>query len=250
MKKGSITVEAAMVLPIFMFFFLGIAYIFCLISLQYNIQTALSDTANQLSLAGYYDSNEKNILTLQVDFNMNLKKEYCGKNCIWGGIISLSESYFEENNLTLIANYVVKIPVPFWSTVKFRVKQIARTRMFVGRDRREENKLSNDNSLVRYVYITDNGKVYHESINCSHLRRTIHSVEKTELTSIRNDEGGKYYPCELCGKGKNNSDFTSFFITSDGNRYHYSRECSGLKRTIKRVPYESVKTWRACKRCG
>jgi len=250
MKKGSITVEAAMVLPIFMFFLLGISYIICLISLQYTIQTALSDTANQMSLAGYFNEEEKSKLAIQIDFNMNLENEYLGKNCIWGGVISLSQSYYKDKDLTLIANYVVKVPVPFWNTTHIRVEQIARTRLFVGRDRREETNKSSDNSNVRYVYITDTGTVYHESENCSHLRRAIHTVERNELPNRRNDAGGKYYSCELCGKGKNSADFSAFYITSDGDRYHYCKTCSGLKRTIRKVPYESVKTWRACKRCG
>ncbi len=250
MKKGSITVEAAMVLPIFMFFLLGISYIICLISLQYTIQTALSDTANQMSLVGYFNKEEKSKLAIQIDFNMNLDNEYLGKNCIWGGIITLSKSYYKDKDLTLIANYVVEIPVPFWDTMHISIEQIARTRLFVGRDRREEANKSNTDVNVRYVYITDTGCVYHETENCSHLRRAIQTVERTVMSSKRNEAGGKYYSCELCGKGKNSADFSFFYITADGDRYHYDKECSGLKRTIRKVPYESVKTWRACKRCG
>lgn len=249
MKKGSITIEAAMVLPIFMFFFLGISYIFGLISLQYNVQTALSDTANQMSLVGYF-KEEENIALLQADFCMNLKNKYYGKNCILGGIVSLGQSYYKEKDITLIADYIIKIPVPFWNHFFHHEEQIARTRKFVGRDRREETSDMIKDTKVRYVYITENGRVYHESKDCSHLRRKIEKIEKGSLQTIRNESGGKYYPCELCLKKKNDKEAMVFYITRDGNRYHKSSECSGLKRTIKRVPYESVKTWRACKRCG
>ncbi|MFA9463510.1 MAG: TadE/TadG family type IV pilus assembly protein [Velocimicrobium sp.] len=250
MKKGSITVEAAMGLPIFMFFFLGISYLICIISLQYSIQTALSNTANQMSLGGYFDADKKSNLVIQMAFNLNLEKEYLGKNCISGGIVSLGESYYEGNDLTLVANYKIKIPAPIWNTLPFHITQIARTRLFVGRDKRKENENSNEDKDIRYVFITDTGKVYHESENCSHLRRVIETVEKDALSKKRNEAGGKYYPCELCLKKKKGQVFTTFYITADGDRYHCSKECSGLKRTIKKVPYESVKTWRACKRCG
>lgn len=248
MKKGSITVEAAMVLPIFLFFLMGIMYLFCIISLQSTVQEALGDTANQLSLAGYPDGKEKSGAVIWLDFKMNLKKDFLGKNCIRNGSISLGKSCYDGRNLTLVADYIVRIPVPLWEMLHFNTEQTARTCLFVGRDRREEADWA-DAGDIRYVYITDTGTVYHETESCPHLKRTVQSVEKENVAAQRNKAGGKYYPCELCVAEKHTGP-ALVYITPDGNRYHYLRTCFELKRTIKKVPYDSVRTWRACKTCG
>ena len=79
---------------------------------------------------------------------------------------------------------------------------------------------------------------------CSHIHLSIHSVEKTQLGAMRNENGEKYHPCEECGGGTGN-----VYITDTGNRYHSSLECSGLKRSIVKVPVTQVKDRRPCSRC-
>ena len=97
----------------------------------------------------------------------------------------------------------------------------------------------------RIVYITETGEVYHLSRSCSHLNLSIHEVSADSLESLRNSSGGKYKPCENCkGEGEN------VYITDDGDRYHSSLSCSGLKRTIIEIKYSEVGDRRACSGCG
>ena len=50
-----------------------------------------------------------------------------------------------------------------------------------------------------YVYITEHGYSYHRSRNCSHLKVTIRAVSSEVIDSLRNSSGSRYHPCERCG---------------------------------------------------
>lgn len=248
-EKGSMTVEATLVLPLFLFFMLGFLYLIELIGLMYTVQMSLSDTANQLSVAGYYSSSTQNIAVIQADFATNLGSNYMGKSCIYGGAISLLESNYEKEDLNLIARYVIRIPLPIWNIRWLSVKQTVRTRLFVGRDKTQGDSTTDNETTIHYVYITDTGTVYHESSECSHLKRVIKTVSYESLKQLRNEAGGCYYPCELCHNAQT-QDSGTCYITSDGNRYHSKTGCSGLKRTVRKVDINQVRNWRKCSRCG
>ena len=52
-SEGSLTAEAALVLPVFLFSVLSIVYLFQLMSLQMKVQAALNQTAEQIASYGY-----------------------------------------------------------------------------------------------------------------------------------------------------------------------------------------------------
>ena len=58
-------------------------------------------------------------------------------------------------------------------------------------------------------------------------------VPVSGLEDLRNESGGKYYPCELCGKKVSGM---GVYITNYGSKYHTSMSCGGLKRKIYAVP--------------
>ncbi|MCT4542574.1 MAG: pilus assembly protein [Vallitalea sp.] len=72
--KGSLTVEAAMVLPIFLMAILSIIYIIKIIYIQENVQYSLSETANEMSTYAYVLEKSK-ILSTQQQIYSNAIKE-------------------------------------------------------------------------------------------------------------------------------------------------------------------------------
>lgn len=97
-----------------------------------------------------------------------------------------------------------------------------------------------------YVYVAEYGTVYHRNRECSHLNITMQIIAAEDIDKCRNNSMEKYYPCEKCGGNGTGI----LFITPDGNRYHSSAKCSGLKRKIKTVKLSEVQGMEACSLCG
>ena len=96
-----------------------------------------------------------------------------------------------------------------------------------------------------YVYVTPEGSVYHLYADCTHLDLSIQKVSMIKAKNAKNQFGQRYTECEIC----NETTGTMVYITSEGNRYHSGRECSGLKRTVRQVPLGTVENRRCCIRC-
>ncbi len=159
--------------------------------------------------------------------------------------------YSEDETILIKCSYRLRSPVSFFDIGSVPVRQELEYRYFTGlpevsmlNEEEEENEETDDAT----VYITEEKIVYHRSLSCPSLNLVISSCALNDVGSRRNKGGGKYYPCERCARGRAPQ---TVFIAKDGDRYHYKRDCSGLKRTITQIALsEAVKTRRACKRCG
>lgn len=117
------------------------------------------------------------------------------------------------------------------------ISSSATCRAWIGFTRLEESET--------YVYITPEGSVYHLYADCTHLDLSVQRVTLTKAKTEKNVYGERYDECEICG-----DDFGLLvYITSEGNRYHARRSCSGLKRTIRQVPLREVENRNCCMRC-
>ena len=99
-----------------------------------------------------------------------------------------------------------------------------------------------------FVYITPEGTVYHKNRDCSYLKLSIRSIRAENLEEARNSSGSRYNPCGTCAE--RGSPAGTVYVTDYGDRYHNSRSCSGLKRTVMMAPLREVHGKRACSKCG
>lgn len=260
-KNAVLTVEAAFVLPIFLFAVLFFLYFFQLLYLQDSIQSGITEAGKFVSRYGELTeekegSNPAKLLILKQRFYQYLDRETVNENCIVGGIygISLGTSRLmeTEDEIEITAIYQIQFPIPFFGNKTSTVIQRVRTRAFVGRDMKNLSDVGDgepeSGAEDFLVYVAENGTVYHRNENCTHLKLTIISIAKEQLESARNENGGKYKPCEKC-IGNHKAEET-VYIAREGDRYHNSLSCSGLKRTIYAVYYSVVKDKKCCARCG
>ena len=101
-----------------------------------------------------------------------------------------------------------------------------------------------------YVYLAENGSVYHVKINCTYLHLGIQETNASKLQTARNRSGGIYKPCESCMKKGQAVPGMQLYITPYGDRYHQTKDCSGLRRTVRKVKKSQVGGLPPCSKCG
>lgn len=160
---------------------------------------------------------------------------------IKGGVSGVSffgtSSADEDGYIILRVNYQKTVNLPFLpnftQTKTFEIKQKA----YIGYVNSEDSSNESDN---KYVYVTDNKDVFHNTRSCTHLDLSV--TPSTLSDSI----AAGYMPCECCSN--KNSDFV--IVTDYGSKYHMDVSCGGIKRTIYRVKRNDVKSLGGCSRCA
>ncbi|MBR5420496.1 MAG: hypothetical protein IK115_05040 [Lachnospiraceae bacterium] len=204
--RGSLTLEAALVLPLYLFFFL--ALLSGLEMLRHNAANDYDVSRTVKKLAVYAAATGPDIIELPKQ-----------------------ESYAPRGNAFGIPSQ--------------RLLSVGYAHAWTGYQLGSGAGGGGD-SGERMVYITETGTVYHLTRSCTHLKLSITAVSREALATARNGGGGRYRPCEICGGGNGGT----VFITNEGDRYHSSLGCSGLKRTIYEIPISQVGGRRCCSRCG
>lgn len=294
--SGSMTLEAALVLPLFLFFFMNILFVFDMIRLQSGMTAALQQAGQQITEYGYYYRYGLSDLLEQsggesdgeivggsgtgetvpekeqgdvpgelggagLSFLLSetfvrgqvrsfLGEEYLDHTCLSGGTdaISYLRSDIMEGNDTvaLVADYRVRPFIRILGLEDFAVQSRYYAHAWVGYGLGNGDGGSQGKEET-YCYLTETGTVYHRARDCTYLNPSIRSAEAGEVDGLRNNGGGKYYPCESCRPVKAGT----LFITAEGNRYHNSTGCSGLKRTVREVPLSQVEgKMPCCSKCG
>ena len=218
--KGSITVEAALCIPLFFLVVFSLFY-------QFNILFAVNQNQIKLSEAvGNYAVYGKKTDTITSALH-------------GGNIIMWSEN---DGHKVCFMNYLMENPFVFGAVVKQRFYQQAVVNNYEGKS------MCCDEDLGDEVYITETGSVYHTYSDCTYLNPSLVRVLTKDISNRRNLSGGKYKKCEYCFK-KGHISKSYVYITDYGDRYHLSKKCSGIKRNIKKVRKSETGGMPECNKC-
>ncbi len=270
---GSMTVEASIVLPLFFFFFLNVGSAIEMMRLHGNLELALWNVGSRMAVYGHLltesEMQEKDTEMIQNnelrrDVGVVLPDIVLSGTYVKGQVIDyLGEDYLEQSplkkgagSLVFLESDILNGGDTFEIIATYDVSSVSTLSGF--RSFRMANKYYGhfwngyeipieDYAQEEYVYVTENGAVYHLTDTCTHLKLSISRVSFRDAVSKRNANGKRYQACEkCCDRVVTNP----VFITKEGDCYHFIRECSGLKRTIYHVPVSQVADYRVCSRCS
>lgn len=261
-KRGSMTVEAAMVVPLFLFTVLNMFSAINYMAAHMRLQAAMHQTGLMLVRTGYayhklaegYEILESEIAN--IGFSHFYAKEkviahagerFLDRVGISGGsegILFLQSDIVNPECLDLVATYYTKVLFLEESFSGFGMVNRARMKVWTGYDNTAAGVGEQDGEVV---YITLEGEVYHVERSCTHLQLSVTKVPYADVAQYQNEDGAGYTLCERCGMYEPAG---SVYITQEGDRYHTTVSCGGLRRTVMAVYLEEVEGRRACSRCG
>lgn len=268
--SGSITVEAAIVVPLFVFSMISIIYFFNVIYIQTTMQIQLENTARLISAS--------TCVTTSADINLNDDENSLLEKVVIdaAGIIAVNGLFVTENirefadntlivdgadGLSFLGSDVTNTdyPLDLILTYKLRMPFIPEDIFTLHMRHRCYFKAFNgkelDNNLPLgdfFVYIAKNGEVFHKNKFCSYLERFTFLKNETELKS-------EYPYIKLCTFCKQNTNLFSkpqlngisyVYVTAEHDAYHYSETCPSLQRYLTMMDYEDAKDiYSPCSRC-
>ena len=257
-NSGSATVEATLILPIFIFAMLFIYHLGGVLCTKAVVYEAMQETAAYLAEYTYFYNKTSDIaeaeyrdrfigtavntatatgkLSDYID-DMDLVDTYVTGGA--DGIIFVKTELDSSNNyIYMELVYQVQVNVPFLGTFPTTIKEQIRQRAYLGKC------MTPESIEDEYVYIAENQSVYHTTRKCYHISLAVKTVNASNLSARYENLS----PCELCVK--NGVVKSILYVTDEGERYHYSRLCRGLKRTVYRVKKSDYQYLPACSYCG
>ena len=245
--NASLTVEAALVIPIFLYFVIGMLFLFQLTGSAGTMAGSIQDTVKQMGVYAYAVKNSSGDTKTAADCVSALYARSCLQKGGGEKEIQLVKASFLDGDeyIDLVAAWKMDAEVPLFHFGETKVLQRGCVRAWTGRDFREERKNAAQSS-GEMVYVAATGTVYHKDRNCTHLRLSIRQVLVSAAGSLRNRYGAKYYACSCCRKGTG----ATVYITDTGTRYHADRSCSGLKRSVHQIKLSDVDNLPPCSKCG
>ncbi len=245
--KGSLTIEASLVIPLFLFAMFMVLSVIDLMRFHLNLQEAVHQVAGELAVTAYseWDCTEGSV---RADVLKRLDGRLMDKAPVKDKASGIDFSGTKLNDREIVeisASYEAELPYDSLGLFDYRFSTKCVMHTLTGYEKGLDAR-SVDDREEEYVYITETGTVYHRDRECSYLRLSITETSKDSLKNLRNSSGHKYYPCEKCGRKAGNT----VYITKDGTCYHSSLHCSGLKRTVRCVPLSKVGGRGPCSRCG
>lgn len=248
--RASLSVEAAVVLPIVVCFTVFVMIFFRILAIEWGVHIASVDVARKMAIVGNVSSDNENIVQTGIGTAglvamvqaQTIADDVPVKFIVGDNIgINLMESEVSDMDIDIRAKYLINAPTNMFGLKLFNVSQRTKVRRWVGYDPHE----GEDDE--EYVFVTEHGVAYHSTLNCVYLNPSISAVSHLQIEEARNASGGKYYECENCGGSA-----AIYYITEYGTAYHTTVTCQAFSRSIRRETIEKAigEGYHSCSKCG
>lgn len=242
-SDGSLTVEAAISLPLYIFLLSAFIYILNILDMQNTLQIAMEE-AYRTSNEHAYTYDELSSLLLIKTFRNDTVKDIADNSYIQNGhkgirlIITKGDS---PDDISFSIMYKVSLPFFPKKLLGINITQRCYFRAFTG-----ESVTDKSGSYTQYVYVTATGSAYHTSQYCTYLSKYVNILPKSEFDVTWNT-AGDYTPCPHCSYNTEIS--PTCFLCPESKVYHSRIDCIYLNVSIYKVPLDSIGSLPLCKRC-
>jgi hypothetical protein len=250
-RRGSLAVEAAIFLPLFLIGMLTLGYLIRIVAIQENVHHALADETGRLAA-------EAPLPLLSPSYQKDVSARVSEENGDRVGGIRLSpvryrvswagkgKSYSDLIGVSLSYDVLLRLPALFMNTV--RCGDTVLTRAFVGAETAgnpmpfSEMEKGDDGNMV-WIFPRA-GEKYHGE-NCSYIKN--HPRETLLSPAVRS----RYHPCALCKPGQVSNGTLVYCFPTAGAAYHLGN-CYQVERYVIEIDEVDAKkkNYTPCSKCG
>lgn len=263
---GSMTIEAALVLPLFLFAMVTIMMMFTVMDRQRQVQTAVEAVCEDISRLAYANyeikRGETKINTPDEEYGYYFREGLIGQVVTAAYVevrlrnelkekdiesLSLAGSRFLEDGemVDLVAVYKIRLPFPVFRMKEISMVSRSSRRAWIGKDGGWLKGSEGDDEEI-LVYVGKGSTRYHRSRTCHYLYNQLISVALESIDSYRNTSGGKYSACSRCGEHAGQT----VYIMKSGSSYHSTSSCSSITAYVRAVKISEVIHLGACTYCS
>ena len=274
---GSMTVEAAFVLPITFYALFAFLYLFLVMQTELEVVRYANEYVTTLQRYGaFYEqlrnrasTGEEESFLSELGFDsligtvadsvfLSLRFGQRMKDSPYLALIRYGCEGFDCAGSRLLADegildiqicYTVKCPFSVWGIGDRKIVYRTRAKAFSGADTIDRATETENETADTTVYLTKSGEVYHLDRRCTYLKTSLRKVLRSNLPNERSSDGSVYYPCEACGDTENT---VYVYLCSWGVRYHTDPECSKIYHEVSELLLSEAeeKGLRACSKCA
>lgn len=276
--RASLTLEAALCLPLFLFFGFCLLMPMRIMDRQRQLQAVVESVGEDISRYAYVvysmEGNGKNRLDTgkagtdsgeNRDTNEDrspgseavqmLSEAYAAAAILskidssWVENVSFRGTDIGTNEMVhIVMSCRMRLPFSVLRLDSIPMEIVCNRRMWTGADgNRQSSDLRAKDEEEQLVYIGKASTRYHLSRTCHYLYNDLQSVSAEVLDTLRNKEGKRYQPCSVCAAGVKEG---TVYVMPYGTSYHKSPGCSSIIAYVQQVPLPQAEHLGACSYCG
>ncbi len=245
--SGSLTVEAALALPVMMGACLLLAGLLNVLLIAGQVNACLCRTVRECAVYSMWE-NDLFVPEVLVSFYSHLGDSQIDFSKISGGKAGIWVTTDRQDPVFgLKAVYRVKVTGFILPGFTIPLSDRVSARAWTGVPLDDQSGDGEGDRTM--VYVAENGVVYHMREDCTYIHLSVRTVSYATLDLLRNKDGSRYKACHYC-RGKEHQG--TVYVTDMGDAWHTDSHCSGLKRTLAVMTLENARErgLRGCGRCG
>ncbi len=248
--SGSMSVEAAISLSLFLFAAVCMAMPMRVMDRHRQIQAKLESVCEAFSQYAYLEEYQSG-LKAGVWLTAGRITEGIENKGIRNLNIWKSSVMKDKETIDLVIRYEMELPFSVLGLQAIPVENRSVRRAWIGREKTLGSGTAfpeeTGETTQEIVYIGRNSTRYHKSPSCHYLSNQLTKISYDSLEAYRNADGGRYHPCQICGKEAEPG--STVYIMPSGESYHTDWSCSSIIAYIEAVPLSEVSHLGKCSYC-
>lgn len=265
---GALTLEAAICLTLFIFASVCLILPMKVMNTERKLQAALEMTGEDYSRYAYLQQAIGQGKTFVPTGNAESGEEFgrylaagLGEMYAQAQVLERADTHALEHAsmlrsrimmdgemIDLILDYEIQLPFPVLGIPAWKRTARCRRRAWIGMAGKDydNNGGRKENGQNIKVYVGKGSTRYHKDRNCHYLSNKLTAVSKEKMAELRNESGGKYRPCAVCGKHAEGI----VYILPNGESYHSDQNCRAIIAYVRTAELSEVEHLGPCSYCS